>query len=99
MVMPAVAPVFPVRMLVTIARPHGFPVAMNRDIAVAVPAPVAAGPDVAGARCRFFFNNAFRRRLRGDDFDILGARRRSAPLMHDPFFDATGGHHQNASQR
>ena len=102
MVMPAIAPAFPVRMLIAIARPYRFPVAVFGDVAVAVPAPVAAGPDVARTRSRFFFDNAHGRRLRGNDFNLFGAGRGSvdhSALVHHSFFHAAGRERQRANQR
>ena len=100
-VVPAIATVFPVGVLIPIARAHDLPVSMDGHVAVAFPAPVATGPDVAGTRRRFFFDDARRRRLGGDDFDVFAARRRSfddATFMHDSLFHTAGRHHQCTHQ-
>jgi hypothetical protein len=70
-----------------------FPVTVDPDIARAVPTPVPTGPDITWTIRGLNLDKPLRRRLRGDDFDVLNRRRwMGPPLMHHSFFDTTGGH-------
>jgi hypothetical protein len=55
-------------MYIVIAGSLGFPVAMHRHETLTVPVPVTACPYIAGTRCRFHLDHAFRWRLRRDHF-------------------------------
>jgi len=98
MVVPAVIALFPVRVHVAIAWANRFPMTMYRHITPAVPMPVAASPEVARPWLRVYFNDAYGRRLRRDDFNVLAFNHTlmHGAVMDHAFFNAPGGcyHHR-----